>query len=238
MSSYYWFSYDIPVNARIQNPTRRLRRIGARLNFSVWILPESSIPYGLIDRLHQVGANTQLVRFDPSEADKLLEMAKAAIEKEIQTTLARAQESQDAAHTRMYTSDKKENIALQTYLSRSRFNLKRANDLLADLRQAAAAFGTSAHHANSLDTALNAVNALQTATHKRASAYAALAATAERLGERWAAKQAADDAFPALFLCEYIEERGADQAAVEAIETVRAAFTPSTVTETTEVVVA
>lgn len=82
------FSYDIPETAgyvdrlgkfhALPNPSGVLRRIGERINLSVWILPDTSIveARALADWLQRHGANTKWCRFDEDEPGAIQQIAR------------------------------------------------------------------------------------------------------------------------------------------------------------------
>lgn len=85
-----WLSYDIPETADIGSPVAELRPIAFHAQKSVWIIREGDIPYALVARLEAAGADVQIVRFDPSEAPKLLNMCVAAVRADIRETVDNA----------------------------------------------------------------------------------------------------------------------------------------------------
>lgn len=75
-----FFSYDIPDSCRYPNPSPKLSRVGARVNLSVWIIPEHLVPRELVADFERERIKYQMVRFDESESGKILTLARESLQ--------------------------------------------------------------------------------------------------------------------------------------------------------------
>jgi len=133
--------YDIPQNAPIDNPSPVLRRLGLRVNLSCWVIPESDLPYTLLHEMQVAGATWHAVRFDRSEAAKLVQMGVQSLKRELADQVARARRSQARAMAVLDETTESAERAEQRYLRESAVIVRRYEELAADLQTAAARFG-------------------------------------------------------------------------------------------------
>ena len=75
--------YDIPQSVGFPNPSGKLRSRGIRINLSCWIIPETRVPWALIEEMECAGVSVETVRFAESERDNLIRLAKNAIASEM-----------------------------------------------------------------------------------------------------------------------------------------------------------
>jgi hypothetical protein len=82
--NYYLIVYDIPaaLAKKIANPSEDFKKHGTRINYSCWIVPEGRVALLPIEDMLSKGAKVEIVRFDSSERDSLLRMAKASMMEE------------------------------------------------------------------------------------------------------------------------------------------------------------
>ena len=72
--------YDVPQAARLERqPCSIMWAYGARINLSAWIVPEANLPRLPLDEWRTAGVKFRLVRFDESEADTILGLAREAL---------------------------------------------------------------------------------------------------------------------------------------------------------------
>jgi len=75
--------YDIPQGTGIANPSYILRGYGFRINLSAWIIPQSKIPYFLIERMRAKGCSVETVRFDERDTNQIRALGRSALTGEI-----------------------------------------------------------------------------------------------------------------------------------------------------------
>src|SRR3990167_6478414 len=93
-------TYDIPTglrdadNDRVANPSGELRRLGTRVNLSVWIVPDGRVAeaQAVMGPYASAGARVEYVRFDKSEAATILRLAREGLRAEVE----RVQDALDA----------------------------------------------------------------------------------------------------------------------------------------------
>lgn len=88
--------YDIPQASKIANPSGQLRKCGIRVNLSCWVIPEHRMPWDYL-REHLSGVSWNTVRFDESEKEKLLDMARDALRRESARVIQSMHETVDKA---------------------------------------------------------------------------------------------------------------------------------------------
>src|SRR5262249_44000689 len=164
--------YDIPKKSGLANPSKRLRRLGVRINLSCWVIREENIPWNLLNELREGGASWHTVAFADDEAQTLLTMALEALQRDADAAAKRAEESIARADSLLDQGD--------PAASRRRADaaIKRPRKLPDALRQAAGPCGANVP---SLDI-VTKVRGLQTAAHERARQYAAMARATAELG--------------------------------------------------------
>lgn len=202
--------YDIPQRSGVTNPSARLRRIAVRVNLSCWVIPESRIPYHLLSDMGNGGAVWQVVRFDDSEAGKLVKMAQAAMQRELDAAIARVRRSEGNAAEQMQGAEVDPAIAARNYQTRMRAALRRVERRAEDFRAAAGVFGIDPNVINPL----TAITAIKAGMEARAKAYVEAAQTAREQGQEWAAQAAQSDNLPVGVLADLVEENGGDVTAL------------------------
>lgn len=112
---YAMFSYDVPDQAKVGCPAYQMRRLGFRINLSVWIVPQHNLPRALAyaEELRRAGADVRVREFAPKEESELRADALAAVQRDLgdltqsldrrirkgEAFLAEAQKLQDAGRT-------------------------------------------------------------------------------------------------------------------------------------------
>jgi len=205
--------YDIPGTAEVGNPSAVLRRLGVRVNLSCWIVPESDIPYVTLHRMQEAGATWHTVRFDASEAKKLIDMAVSALRKELDEALARAEASRASAAEQLEQSTAAPERAEAYYLRRAESIAARCAELADDLAAGAAKFGIDSAQFNA-DALRTAGAAIQAGMQERAKLYARAVRDAARLGTPF------PESTPAGVIADALQDGGSDEQADE----LRAAF--------------
>jgi hypothetical protein len=201
--------YDLPSANGIRNPSYYLRRVGVRVNYSAWVLPESRVPYALLNELSQEGATWHVVRFDPAEAHKFARMAFESLRKEAENAVRRAMRSEENAQAH---AEERGPDAYRVWVERS---VRRAETILKDLTAGAQALGLTFD----VQSGLVALSGIQSAAQARAAVYAGMAEEAKRRGLTQAAELASRNELPGQVLADVLEEDGADVAhAHEAFE--------------------
>lgn len=203
-----WLTYDIPDSADIPNPSNELRPLAFRANLSCWVIQEADIPYMLINELRQAGADVHIVRFDASEAPKLLRMACKAIEKDIRGTIAAAKRNAETAALKMNEADNPQE-ALKQYKNAQTRITKTLGRNLRDLKSVAQRFNLSAQ-IPSLPQSVTAVASLQLTMMERAKAYSEAVAELEAgLGSQNAIVTTAKrSGIPGEILADYLDDNG------------------------------
>lgn len=207
-----WLSYDIPDSAGAAfrfGVVAELRPIAFHAQRSVWIIREGDIPYNLIARLEAKGADVQIVRFDPSEAPKLLTMCVNAVRTDIRETVENAKKSCAAAQLR-YDETENPEAAQKRYMQDAKRINKVAAQKLKDLRALAQRWNVESR-VDSLAGATVAVESVRVAMLNRARAYAdAIRALRERNNSEDSGIIAEAEAsrVPGMVLAGYLEDKG------------------------------
>jgi hypothetical protein len=76
--------YDIPAKSKLRNPSMLLRRWGARVNLSCWVLPTRNLALLPLKEWEEHGATVEVVEFDESERDKVIALAKKSITRDVE----------------------------------------------------------------------------------------------------------------------------------------------------------
>lgn len=71
--------YDIPTKCNPGDVRGLLRRIGVRLQKSVWIVPDANIPRIPVDKWEAAGMKIDMVRFDERDGETILKLARRAL---------------------------------------------------------------------------------------------------------------------------------------------------------------
>lgn len=169
--------YDIPENAKVPNPSSRLRRVAVRVNLSCWVIPNHSIPYMLLDNIRAKGGVWHVVKFDASEAGKLLEMVTDQLRRDVRKAVESCGQSVMAAE------DKADDIAegednpetcLVKYVRATSAIIRRTERLLRDYQTAAEGFGVPVVSLG-ISGALSAVHGIQSGIERKAKKYREIA---------------------------------------------------------------
>lgn len=98
--TYSLLQYDIPERqgeARVRNPSGTLRRLAVRTSYSVWVVPQDRVPWGLLDGWTHAGVRWHLVPFAAEAAEQILALATDTLRSQIASIQASAGKSlQDA----------------------------------------------------------------------------------------------------------------------------------------------
>lgn len=200
--------YDIPDTAEIANPSPVLRRLGLRVNLSCWVIPESDLPYGLLHSMAEAGATWHAVRFDRSEAQKLVAMGVQSLKRELADQVARAQRSEARASAAMDGSTESTERAEARYQREIAAITRRYNELAADLAAAAARFQIDPTVYGAADTR-RAMDGIRMGMEERARAFVQARAQLAAAGQNF------PETTPAGILADAAEEAGLDGTAAE-----------------------
>jgi hypothetical protein len=225
--TYSLLQYDIPERrgeARVRNPSGTLRRLAVRTSYSVWVVPQDRVPWGLLDGWTHAGVRWHLVPFAAEASEQILALAtetlrsqiaaiQASADKSLQDAGAKLDGDEAAAHGPASTE-----AAHNLYQRRARRICRRAERLLADAEAAARCFGMPVDELP-LGAARAAIRGLQVAAQQRAALYAAMAH--QVVGTMLEAAAGASDVPPEV-LADFIEENGLGD-----MTGVREAFAPS-----------
>ena len=185
--SAYLLVYDIPEASGIPNPSAYLRGFAIRINLSCWIVQEADIPYSYLHEIASMGAKWRAVKFDPSEAANLIELATQSLRSEIAEMRVNTRRSCDRASATMETGEAESSlkaIQKQRGTVAQRLNSLRKN--LNKLKTAAERFGISGELIGigsaeiGLPGAMAYVSQLHGVMNRRAEAYARATNVLER----------------------------------------------------------
>ena len=148
------YMYYIPTSVKPEDypaPSVALRKFAARIEYSCWVVPEGQMhrTVPVTEALLGVGAAVDTVRFDEAETDKILVLARRAIEREAQRIrkyidASISTTSKKLEEARRLVSVNETNAAIrfqQTAINRARGELNDAEscavafDLLGDLQE-------------------------------------------------------------------------------------------------------
>lgn len=213
--------YDIPDAAEINNPSARLRRIGLRLNLSVWLVPTGSVPQTLINELLAVGSSVITAPYDSTATAGLLAAAIGFANREVADAVKRAEVSRAAAEAELNGPDGDPNAKRRVYDRKMSNIAKRLNALADEMRVGATVFGLSG--AINFAGLRNTATTLGAATATKAAAYVnatELLATINTTDAQALATAAAADLVPVGVIADMLQENREDDAA----ESLRTAF--------------
>jgi hypothetical protein len=197
------FNYDVPVNSRMANPSRRLNPLGFRVSFSCWVIPKDSLPLHLLDEMNSRGCRTSVLDFDEGEAAKIIDLAAATLNAEIQKAEAAAQNTLESLDERMAQGD--ETLSPKKYLYRARAATRRAERLVRDFNTAAGLFGVGLWR---FDSTMARVEYLHRTVNEKAAEYARVARELADRGQDGLAAAARADTLPAGILMDAAIEAG------------------------------
>lgn len=75
--------YDIPSASKLRNPSDLLRRFGARINLSCWVLPTKNLALLPIKEWEEKDATVEIVEFEEHEREKVLALARRSIARDV-----------------------------------------------------------------------------------------------------------------------------------------------------------
>jgi hypothetical protein len=208
---YRELSYDIPVT-REQDRTRlcrRLRRVAIRSEESTWVMRADHTPWNLLNELTENGMRWHTVRFHPEDEQEVLKILQESLTNQVQEQLVRLQASIDAAQQTYNDGDQTER-RLSAYQTSIRASLKRSQDLLNDLTEAAQTFGFDLGQLP-MASAGREVDRLRTASHSRAMLYARMVQAARGTSMQVAAEESS---VPGAILRDFLIDQGGEQAEV------------------------
>lgn len=164
--NHYLIVYDIPATCRVKNPSDQFRGHGVRINYSCWIVPEGRVAMLPLDQMQQGGAKVQVVRFDSSETDTLLRMAKTALFDEaarlrnaLEHTVSEAKK-RFSKHVEVFNEDEYKRSG--TYAS---IHMRRVAEAIKSAEQCALAFDLTGDMAEILDGLRKTYAAMQHEVH-------------------------------------------------------------------------
>lgn len=208
---YTMMSYDVPTAVNHLNPSRFMRRIGARVQLSIWVLPKDRIPHNLIHVMLTGGCTVDLLDFAAYEGDRALGIAKAALLAEIDritasltTTCATVAHAADVNAT---------GPAREFFRKRTLAALSRAKRLLSDCESALETFGIADVRPSILG-AYASVQARRTEMEFRVERYAQMTAALGQLPGATAtglAQEARADILPAGIGADYVQEEAVNE---------------------------
>lgn len=204
--------YDIPDTSEFPNPSPILRRFAVRSNLSVWIVPDDRIPYHLLNEMEIAGCSWQVIKFDASEAVKLINITLESLKKDVQQAMKRLEtEKQVALDTVLSDEESGADVSVLTYYKRVKGLLRHAEQLVADYCEAAACFGIAPSCLN-VNKACTAISSLSTSMKTRSLLFTEMTRLAESKGEagKSMASAARADDVPAGILADFLEEQGED----------------------------
>jgi hypothetical protein len=206
--------YDIPENSGVENPSRRFRRIGVRVNLSVWVIPNHLIPYALLNTMAENKVTWHAVEFSTAESEKLIRIARQSLERDVRDAVARTQRSIAAAHQAFEQPEEGQEVSFDAFQDRIGRAVKRAQELLGDLEEAAKVFEIDPCSLP-VSWAMGQFQVLQSAAHQRAQVYVGAAQKARAIGGDGVAlaNAAMADDVPAGVVADFLREQGDDETA-------------------------
>jgi hypothetical protein len=204
-NKFYLVDYDIPEGRGLRNPSWFLRRAGARISGSCWVIRESRIPYRLLNALEEGGSIWHANPFDDEGAEGLAKMALSCLSREVDRFLRRAELAEARARGLAgMAGDVSAATDPDGYERRIERITRRAARTLEDLQAGAEALGIVLD----VNAGLTRVRAIQSAANARALQYARMVEAARAAGLKGAAALAEADAVPGTILADMIEEGG------------------------------
>ena len=81
---YALLVYDIPEASGLSNPSGLMRRFAVRINLSCWVLPLKNLPLLPVREWVEKGASVEVVEFDEGEREKVVALARRALQREVE----------------------------------------------------------------------------------------------------------------------------------------------------------
>lgn len=132
--------YDVPSTVKC-DPCRRLRRCGARINLSAWIVPEANVPWDYLNDIRAAGVSWHCVRFSTDEEAKIRDIAGQSLRDELRRIRAGMERSVELAASRLEMIDDLDAEAIEKHRKRRRAIVGRARRLLRHTQEALVVFG-------------------------------------------------------------------------------------------------
>lgn len=203
--------YDIPAYRGIANPSPVFRKIGFRLNKSVWVVPTHLIPWETLHDLQRQGSQCGDVKFDVTEAAAIQAMAIEALSRELAEARESLETTTAASEARLtrelagaFTQPEVE-TAERAHWGRIRHQVYMCQKLTDDLHAASNVFGVSL--GNSLRETRQLAEGIKGRAWSRASAFVRARRTLAHLYPEMAAALQSGDAPPAI-AADVLEENG------------------------------
>lgn len=221
--------YYIPMvqhNGRLQdlvgNPSATLRRIGIRLDGSVWCVQESRVPWPIVDTMLKAeGPNLErvtchVVKFDKEDNERLVTIATNYLKDElaeVQKRLLASVHNAETAYLEAIEGGTGANKALTTFQKRVAAAVGSARRYREDYTQAARNFGVSGDLNTNFTKVGTLVEAIGSLAKDRAASYAKAVELAKGTELEVAAK---DGDVPVEVLIDRLEEEGKDTSELRA----------------------
>lgn len=90
---YALLVYDIPEASGLSNPSGLMRRFAVRINLSCWVLPLKNLPLLPVREWLSKGASVEVVEFDEGEREKVVALARRALQREVEEMRKTVEES-------------------------------------------------------------------------------------------------------------------------------------------------
>lgn len=198
------------------NPSNILRRIGYRVDGSVWVIPSDRLPWTLIgDMQGTIGVTCQEVEFSKAEAAKLSKIALETLQKlttdAVNTVTDKAQTEYDPEQWGS-EEDWQKAVAAMT-----RTAARKATRLLADYRNAAEGFGVSAEDLR-LESCQSQIRVLEMISRNKAQIWKAGTAKLRKIDPALA-RAAEQDELPPAVMADRLRDDGDDERADEIQDT-------------------
>lgn len=210
--SAYLLVYDIPAASEIPNPSAYLRGFAIRINLSCWIVQEADIPYAYLHEIASLGAVWRAVKFDPSEAANLIELATQSLRSEIAEMRNNTRRSCERASATMELGETESSLkAIQKQRGTVAQRLNNLRKNLNKLKGAAARFGISADVVG-LPGAMAYVSQLHGVMNRRAEAFARATNIIEREHGSGTANAVRAGQVPAFAMADMVQDAGGTEA--------------------------
>jgi hypothetical protein len=212
--------YDIPERSNVANPSGRLRRIGLRINKSVWIVPTGNIPQYLVNELIGAGAAVITAPYDVEASKNLLVAAIAFANRELTEAKARAEASKADAEAELNDPDGDPTKKRKVYEKKIAAIAKRLEVLAEEMAVGAKVFGV----VGGIDftNIRQAAEAISNTTAVRAAVYANSATALREVGTVDTTAMAVaveNDQAPAYAVADMLRENGNEEAADDVSDT-------------------
>lgn len=209
MSAPYVLCYKIPEDSGMENPSYILRRIGFRIDGSVWVLHESDMPYALLNRFNIHGVAWHTLKFDMTENQKLVTLATEALKTEIKDAVNSGYGIVYRANVRLVSGNDTPTDAIKKHKAKCIATSKRLGLLFKDLKHCADRFGIPESELN-LSDARAQVRGLRSSMQKRVEEWVSSIAKLEEYAGSAdpIVKAAKAGTVPHWILADYMEDRG------------------------------